>query len=58
MDMNLCIHFVGNNLFSADGNGGLTYGDVSSYAKGTTFETTLRVTGTKFEFSRSIKIIF
>ena len=39
------VYLPGSGPFAADGNGGLTYGDVSSYAVGTKFSTTLRVTG-------------
>jgi len=42
---NACVYLPGSGPFAADGNGGLTYGDVSSYAVGTKFSTTLRVTG-------------
>ncbi|KAH3896543.1 hypothetical protein DPMN_020720 [Dreissena polymorpha] len=38
--------FVGSGPFYASGTGSLTYGDLSSYAKGTKFETTLRSTET------------
>ena len=42
---NASVYLPGSGPFAADGNGGLTYGDVSSYAVGTKFSTTLRVTG-------------
>jgi len=41
-----CCLFTGNKgLFSADGNGVMSYGDVSNYAVGTSFDSTMVVSG-------------
>ncbi|XP_052259251.1 uncharacterized protein LOC127863675 [Dreissena polymorpha] len=50
--------FVGSGPFYASGTGSLTYGDWSSYAKGTKFETTLRVTDSAGHYDESPVTIF
>ncbi|XP_052257248.1 uncharacterized protein LOC127862245 [Dreissena polymorpha] len=48
----------GSGPYSASGTGGLTYGDLSSYAKGTKFETTLRVTDSAGHYDESPVTMF